>query len=705
MTPSNSPRRPSLRLALIAGALGCLSAGAAQAQDQAAQQPTEVGALIVTAPNYVPTTNTSATKLATPLVETPASISVITRDQIDVLNMTNLQQAVRYTAGALGETFGADSRYDWLTIRGFTPVEFIDGIQAPVGSVSTVGLDLWGAQSVEVLKGPAGVLYGATPPGGIVNYTSRRPLGHFEGEVQGLIGSFDNRQIAGDVTGPVIDGLSFRLTGLYRKSDTQIDGAHVERTYIAPALKWDLDEDTHLTLLSFYQRDDNHGGDGGFLPAQGTLLPNPNGAIPVSTNVGEPGYNLFKRDLYGVGYEASHRFNEHLELVQDLKYTRQKTNFLSIYGTGLQSDLRTLNRANFIFPEDIRNLGVDTRLQITADTGPISHEALIAVDYLNTKNHTAFEFGSAPSIDIFHPVYGQPIPAPFFVLPDYVKSRTEQTGVYAQDTMKLDDWRLTLNGREDHLSGAVDDNKFTWRAGVNYVTSFGLAPYVAYATSFQPVTGADFNGNAFVPTTGRQFEAGVKYEPRPITRNLRWFASAAAYDLVQQHVLTNDPAHLFFSVQTGEVEVKGVELESVARIRERLSLNASYSYTDAKVTRSNGANLGKQLPATPRSRASLLVDYTSQEGPLAGFGGGAGVRYLGASYGDSANTLKSPSETLVDLLLHYDLGGLREGLKGWRVSLNANNIFDKVYVQSCSDLNTCFYSQRRNVMLTLDRKW
>jgi iron complex outermembrane receptor protein len=549
------------------------------------------------------------------------------------------------------------------------------------------------------------VLYGATPPGGIVNYTSRRPQPDFHAEVQGVLGTFDNRQAAGDVTGPLTDSLSYRLTGLYRKSDTQVNGAHVERTYIAPALKWDIGQATSLTLLAFYQRDDNHGGDGGFLPAQGTLLPNPNGSIPVETNVGEPGYNRFKRDLFGVGYEASHAFNEHIRLVQDLKYSRQEIQFFSIYGTGLQSDLRTLNRANFIFPEDIRNLGVDTRLEVAGSTGPIEHEALLALDYLETKNHTSFEFGSAPSIDIFHPVYGQAIPAPFFVLPDYIKSRSEQLGVYAQDTLKYEDWRLTLNARQDHLSGAVNDDKFTWRAGLNYVTSFGLAPYFAYSTSFQPVSGADFAGNAFVPTTGEQYELGVKYEPRPITRDLRWFASAAAYDLVQQQVLTNDPAHQFFSVQTGEVEVKGVELESVARIRERLSINASYSYTDSKVTKSNGADLGKQLPATPRSKAALLVDYTAQEGVLAGFGGGAGVRYLGAAYGDPANTLKSSAETLVDLLLHYDLGGLRPGLKGWRLSLNANNLFDKVYVQSCSDLNTCFYSQRRSVLFTLDRKW
>ncbi|MDB5466601.1 MAG: TonB-dependent siderophore receptor, partial [Phenylobacterium sp.] len=127
--------------------------------------------LVVTAPNYVATTNVAATKVAIPLIETPQSISVVTRDQMDLLNLQNLQQVVRYTSGVVGENFGSDERYDWLTLRGFNPVEYIDGLQAPVGSVSNVGLDLWGAQSVEILKGPSGVLYGQTPPGGLVNIT------------------------------------------------------------------------------------------------------------------------------------------------------------------------------------------------------------------------------------------------------------------------------------------------------------------------------------------------------------------------------------------------------------------------------------------------------------------------------------------------------------------------------------------------------
>ena len=105
----------------------------------------------------------------------PQSVSVISRDMIDLLNWTSLNESVRYSAGATGEAFGPDERYDWLQVRGFDPVQFIDGVQAPIGSVNNTGTDLYGSESVEVLKGPASVLYGQSPPGGIVNMMSRRP--------------------------------------------------------------------------------------------------------------------------------------------------------------------------------------------------------------------------------------------------------------------------------------------------------------------------------------------------------------------------------------------------------------------------------------------------------------------------------------------------------------------------------------------------
>ena len=705
---------PSFRRRLIGGV--ALAAALCAGQAVAQEESTSVEELVVTAPNYVPTTNTAATKIDIPLVETPQSISVITRDQLDVLNIQDLQEAVRYTSGVVAENFGDDARFDWLQIRGFQPVQFIDGLQAPVGSTTNVGIDLWGAQSIEILKGPAGTLYGATPPGGIVNVTMRRPESEFGGEVKGQYGSFDSWQLAGDITGPIGDGrVQARLTALWSDYGTQTEFVHGSRIFVAPALSWDITPDTRLTLLAYYQDDQIDGVSSGFLPAQGTLLPNPNGPIPVERNVGEPGYNLFSREQYGIGYDFSHRFNEHLTVKQNLKYSQQDENFVSIYGAGfvdddfngVPDDFRTINRNNFLFPEFIRVFSVDTRAEIRGQTGEIRHTALVGVDYRNMRNDTDFGFGFGPALrfDIYDPVYGVAIPPLDFPLGPSVRREDTQTGIYAQDQMALGGWRLTLTGRHDWLDtdsfGAdfSDDTAFTGRVGLNYIFDNGLAPYAAYATSFLPVPGAHFDGTPFTPTTGRQFEAGVKWEPK-LGRDTKVFASAAYYTLTQENVLTNDPDHLFFSVQTGEVKVQGLELEAVARIRERITLNASYTYTDSEVTKSNGPDLGKELPIVARHKASAFADYTWQEGPLAGFGAGVGVRYLGPSFGDAANTpiLEGEDALLVDVAVHYDW-------RNWNIALNANNVFDDIYVQRCSDFATCFYGIRRNVTLTLGRKF
>lgn len=715
LRPSSGLLHSGLRGAMLAGAAAVGFGASAQAAS--ADQPmSTVQEVVVTAPHYVPTTNTSATKIAIPLIETPQSITVINRDQIDVLNVQNLSQAVRYTAGVAGENYGSDERYDWLTQRGFAPVEYINGLQAPVNSNNNTGLDLWGADSVEVLKGPSGVLYGQTPPGGLVNLTLRHPQAAFSAELQGQYGSFDDKQIAGDVTGSIVgDGvLEGRLTFLARDRDTQTHGVNAKRFYIAPALTWNIDPDTHLTFLSYFQDDKIHGDGGGFLPAKGTYLPNPNGRIPVDFNAGEPDYNRFNRDQYSIGYEFEHKFSHALTIKQDLAFSSNKDDFHSLYGAGLESDNRTLDRYIFVFPEDTKQLAVDTRAEIRGSTGPIDHVGLIGVDVRDMRYSTESGFAVGPSIDLFHPVYGQSITDP--TLYPYNREHMVETGVYGQDEMKYGQWRLTLSAREDWLhttnlnAKPLDDTAFTYRAGLNYVFHNGVAPYAAYSTSFLPTSGSDFNNHPFVPSTGNQIELGVKYEPRFLPHDVKMFNTLAVYDLVQDHVLTNDPNHLFYSLQTGQVEVKGVELESVARIHESLTFNFAYAYTDSKVTKSLGFDKGLPLATVSPHKVSALVDYTWQQGPIRGFGLGAGVRYLSSALGDVTDDPSSFASygapvnfptgdvTLFDAMLHYNW-------EKWKIAVNASNLFDKTYVQRCSTLAQCFYGLRRDVTVTLDRKF
>jgi iron complex outermembrane recepter protein len=721
---------------LCASAVLALAAGAAfAASAQTPDAATSVGEVVVTAPHYVPQKDTSATKMQTALIETPQSVTVISRDQIDLLDWQNLSQAARYTAGIVGENYGSDTRYDWLTLRGFPPVEYIDGLQAPVGSVSTSGFDLYGAQEVDILKGPSSVLYGLAPPGGIVNVTTRRPDDKFGGSAMLEYGSYDSKQIAADVTGAVNNLVSLRLTTMDRQGGTQADGVNDERFYIAPAATFHLTPKDDLTLLSYYQWDNDKGDGVGFLPAAGVYSNNPViGKLSPNFNAGDYGYDDFARRQYGVGYDFTHDFGGDLKFEQNLKYFDDHTRQNDIYGAGLAtctlaapaacgggtlypylnpltgvqepglySNYTTLDRNSFPFKEAITSFNVDSRLTDKFETGPVTQTVLVGLDYRRYILQSAFGFASAPPLDLAAPDHNLTgIVSPPYSFTDSNETQ-DQLGVYAQDQIKYDRWVLTLGGREDSLrqynSGeTINNSAFTYRAGLNYVFRSGLAPYIAYATSFQPTPGNAFApsglGPAFKPTTGDQVEAGIKFEPKFVPHGVKIFATAAVYDLHQDNVLEADPAHLFFQTQAGKVEVKGVELEAVARIYERFTLNASYAYTDSRV---NTVPV-TQLTLTPKNQGSLFADYTFQDGPAAGLGGGGGVRYIGSTYGDTGNAWKDPSYTLVDAVLHYDF-------HKWGIKLAASNLLDHIYIAQCSSEVDCFYGLRRNVTATLTRKF
>ncbi|WCT73130.1 TonB-dependent siderophore receptor [Sphingomonas naphthae] len=717
-------RRPAAFLSLLLSGGAAILATPATAQTQAAPAEETApsletvkqadGAIVVTARRFVPQGAITASKTTAPLIETPQSVSVVSRDQIDLLNFVDVQQAVRYTAGIVGENYGPDLRFDFLTLRGFIPVQYIDGLQAPISStIANVGVDLYGYEAIDILKGPASVLYGTTPPGGIYNLTSRRPSSRFGGEVQVKYGEDDFKQAAGTVTGALTDGISARLTGLYRDRDSQTDYVTAKRAYVAPAVAFDITPDTKLTALGHYQYDRVEGDTNGFLPANGVLFDNPLGEVPRSINLGEPDYNFYRRKQWSGGYELTHRFSGALKFTQNANWGEYHEYQQVIYPTGLGADNRTVSRANFPSSEDSHQFAIDSRLDANFATGPLEHRMLGGFDYRNYRNKAAFAFTGASNIDLFNPVYSAvPIAAPA-LNPPYVDRRLKQQGLYLQDQIKLGGFIVTLSGRQDwiaqtsYLTAAPTrdkQDKFTWRAGATYVTEAGVAPYVSYATSFQPVIGARADGTPFVPTSGKQWEGGIKYDARGLGDDLKLFATAAMFRIEQSNVLTTDPANAAFQVQTGEVTSKGVELEAVARFREQLSVNAAYSFTDAKITKSNiPLELGARLAAQPRHKASLFVDYTKKTGALAGLGGGAGVRYLSQTPGNVPSAFTplvytSPATTLFDATLHYDL-------PGWRFAVNGSNIFDKRFAGRCTGPAGCFWGQTRQVIATVTKRF
>jgi iron complex outermembrane recepter protein len=686
------------------------AAGTADSTADSGQTPSEATLQTIMVTAYVPRETNAGAKMPVPLVETPQSVTVVPRAQMDLLDWQSLDQVVRYTSGVVGGIFGPDPRYDWLNQRGFNPTVYINGLQAPIGSVQSTGIDLFGFQTVEILKGPSSALYGSAPPGGIVDMTSRRPEGTFNGEAQLQYGSHDNKQATLDVTGPLDQQGHFlgRLTALGYDRGTQRQGVKANRYYVAPAFTWLESPSTSLTFLSYFQRDGVDGDGGGFLPIYGVLLPNPLGPVSPDTNLGDTQYNRFSRHQYGIGYEFDHQFSDGWQFKQNLMYFSDITDILQVYGAGLvtdangvPTDYRTVNRYNFPFDENIHALEFDSRLYRKFRTGEVTQDVLVGVDFRHYTDHAEFGFSTAPSIDLFDPAYGVPITTPPLSYP-YLQQIQRQVGAYAEDVIKLSPVVLTVGGREDRLNTdnfgtTTTAHEFTYHVGLNYVLPNGLVPYVSYATSFQPTSGADYQGNAFTPTSGKQVEGGLKFQPASLPPGTHLLVTLAAYDLKQNDVLTPDPAHAFFQVQTGQVEVKGLELEGVMRVGDHWSFNTALTTMNPEVIKSNGPDLHKQLPVTPKDMASALVDYTEQSGALSGLGASLGFRYLGPSYGDSANTYRAPGATVWDSTLHYNAG------EHWLLELNFSNMLDKTYVAQCSSVTACYYGDTRNINFTVSR--
>lgn len=668
-----------------------------------------VSIVSVTAPGgYVATSSTTATKSGVPLIETPQSISVITLDQLSQRDVQSMNQALAYSAGVGTATYGADPRFDWFNIRGFdesTYGMFRDNLRWQSGQVEGE-IEPYGLQEIDVIKGPSSVLYGQNTPGGLVNLVTKRPLPQTSNELIAQFGSYGQRQVQEDIGGP-IDGSShylYRLTGLLRDSNTQVNFVPNNRRFIAPAFTWAPSDNTTLTILTDYQHDNL--GWSMFLPAQGTLQYNPNGKIPTSFFVGQPGFDYFHRQQWSTAYLFEHHLSKIWSFRQTFRYSRIAFDGNDAFGGGLQADLRTLNRFGYSDALTLGLYALDSNLFGQFNTGKISHSVLVGVDYSHANALQISGFSAAPPIDVFNPNYNQTIAAPV----PYLKSDQPswQVGTYAQDLIKFTPKIIaTLSGREDWTQLVTKDllfgaptqtqnpSRFTGRTGITYLSEIGIAPYFSYSTSFLPTTGVNFYGQAFKPTTGTQYEGGLKYQPR----HSNSFITASVYNIDENNVESPDPNNPQNTLQLGSVRSRGVELEAVANVMHGLDLHAAYAYDDEVVTYTQPVSeIGKRPVLIPKDLISLTANYTISEGKLNGLGIGGGARYTGTVAGDPANTFILPGYTLFDASLQYYW-------KTLEFQVSATNIGDKIYVPICESINYCNYGSRRDVLGNVQYHW
>jgi iron complex outermembrane recepter protein len=693
--------------------------GMAHAAD--ALDPDDLAEVVVTANTrrLFERDGSSGTKAGTPLIETPMAISVISEERLEAQNFTNIADSLKYVAGAVdsGNTW---EHSDGYMVRGFDQSSFIllDGLLRNDPGWWSAS-EPFGIERVEIIKGPASVLYGQSPPGGMVAMTSKRPGRNAHDKVEVGYGNDGHYAANLDLNGELADGkVEGRLIVTYMEEGDLIRTVRFDRRVFQPSLTWKIGDATTLTVLGLRQTDnDDYNTD---VSAYGTLFESPHGPFDYRTYLGEPNLkDSYKITQNALGYELKHSFNDAWSLQQNFRYLQSLVgsegvvwlngleNIGNLSDTSLpQPDYRTMLRGVGNYKQDVRNYSIDTMLLGKFQTGAVAHTALIGLDYGRFSWDYSGGGGNISSIDIYQPVYSSGEVSVTDIYNWKYHSEPRQLAVYAQEQVKVFSHLVLIAGgrydyatNQDSSDGAAfevqEDSAFSGRVGALYIFDSGFSPYVSYATSFLPTVGTDRLGAVFTPETGKQAEIGLKYE----MPGGQWQATLAVFDITRNKMLTKDPINPNFNVQLGEQRHRGAEFELQAKPLAGLNVVATFSQLDAEVVKGyEAANNGKRPYGVPRTTASFWGSYELPFAALNGMSVNLGMTYQGDATSDEAGTFLVPSFMLWDAAVHYKRDA-------WRLSLNAENVANKQYISSCYTSDYCSRGERRSVVASATYQW
>lgn len=704
------------------GAVGAAAAGSVTLDELSveAQSPT------YGTTGFVATRSTAGMKGNDSILETPATVSVITREELDVRGVQDINTAVAYTPNVYAIDYPGGQGAPTFTLRGFRTLNFEnvyqDGLRYGFNAFDQ-NIEPYGYERIDVIKGPVSVLYGAGQPGGIVNLVSKRPSFVRSNEVFIQGGNYGRVQGGFDLTGPVegAEQFAYRLTGLVRRADSQVAFTPDDRVYLAPAITWRPDADTSLTVLAKYA-EYRRGGSEQSLPILGSIVPSQFGRFRRDVFVGQPNFNTELLENRSIGYVLDHAFAPGWILHSAFRYTETDTKYQVVGFSGFDPTLS--ERLLAVFPylrnQSSQAILADNHIEGRFDTFGIQHNVVAGIDVQNYVRRDQRTFAETDTIlDLYNPVYDTAITFPQRTDVS-TRQHAQQIGLYAQDQMKIGNLILTGSVRNDWATGRVsnfvprtrifeqDFSALSYRAAAGYELGHGIVPYVSYSTSFNPqIGGTRRDGSPLEPSEGRQIEGGVKWQP-PGSNALY---TASYFEITQTNVPAADPTLPGFFTQTGEAVAKGFELEGKATLTEGLNLVAGFAHLEARVTRdtpnpiTGRSNLGNRLPNVPENALSLFLDYAFPAGSaFSGLRTGAGVRYIGART-DITNRDFLPSYALVDASISYDLARLDPSWKGATVSVNATNLLDHRYFSSGFYQGTVFEGFRRSVFGTLTYRW
>jgi iron complex outermembrane receptor protein len=641
--------------------------------------------------SIVATETTGAGKMPTDILAAPASVSVITAKEMQERAADTVEQVVQYTAGVTTDFYGADDRYDYFDIRGFTPYTYRDGL-AIGRTFAGVREEPYAFERIEVLKGASSAGFGASEPGGAVNYVTKTPRRERFGEVYGTGGSFAHKELGFDFGDNLTDDdtVSYRLTGKFQRSDAEYDYSQDDENFIMGGLTWRPTDATSLTFVLDHLDRDGVPGSGGH---------------PLATDFdrekffGEPGYYFSETNRNTNSVLFDHDFGTGLSFHSNARYSNLNDGFGSAYiGSTPTNGSTVAGRYFFGNDKSTEQFIIDAHLVYETSFDAVESRTLFGADYNKYESNSDNFYTSAPSIDWENPIFSG---GPGSMVP-YASTNTDQqtNALYLQqDLTFFDKLTVSVGLRNDWLdlsernliagsTVAGDHSEFTKRFGVSYKLTEELVPYISYAESAAPpASGSE-------PTTGRQYEAGIKFRPEGFPALI----TASVYDLTKGNITVFD--QVTYLPQTVEkVRHRGFELEAKAEVTNYINLIAAYSYIDSKIDEPGGSNDGNRLMRVPKHLASVWGTYTLEgQGARGDMTFGIGARYTDSYFTNISNTTSSQSAIVFDAAFTYQFQ------ENTTLQLNINNAFDEKHVAS-QDSGAVYYNPGRSVLATLRQTW
>ncbi|AJR23392.1 TonB-dependent siderophore receptor [Sphingobium sp. YBL2] len=674
-------------LTAVAWMLSLQAASAAEAT--ADGEPGTADAIVVTA-------QFAGTKTETPIIETPQPITVITADQYLAQGAISISDTVKYGASVLANPYGRDTRIDGFNIRGIDALQFRDGMRDIFSYYASITSDPYNFSRVEIVRGPASVLYGQGSIGGLVNLVSKTPEFRSGGEINLVYGSYDRKEAMGDVNIALADNLAIRAVARVRDADTYIDHVPDDRVMFAPSVRWQPTPATDIVLTGLYQEDDT-GSTSQFLPIVGTFRPNSVAGEQLDryTFVGKPGWDRYAgRSLQGGG-SITHQFSDNVRLSlkaryidSDLEYNTHYADSYSNPENPFGADGRTIGLYADASDARMNVFSTDNNLQFNFNTGAnIEHKLLVGVDYSWNKVSKRYA-GGVETVDLYDIDYDALLT--YDPSGAFFSESQKQLGIYVQDQIRFyDRVSVVLGARRDRVTGSSGqkDNATTFRAGIIGEVGAGFSPFFSYTESFLPVAGSvqDVGGAPIAPyrpLTGTQYEAGVKWQPAPST-----LVTITAFKIKERNrvlYLANSA-----TTQSGVLNTKGFEVEASHTLPGNFELLANYGYSKLK------SEVNTSLDYMPRHTASIWSTKTFGFPDAGQLRLGAGVVYNGKSVSTSSLwSIITPSRTTVDALAEINW-------QNWRFALNATNLLNNKFYASCLARGDCFMGAPRNVMGTI----